>query len=86
MGILQRLVKREPPSRDVAKERLQLVLVHDRQPVPPDLLETIKDEIILAISRHVDIDRENAEVAVSRGKGYQKLVADIPILNRRRSA
>jgi cell division topological specificity factor len=84
MGFLQRLVNRQPPSKEIAKERLQLVLVHDRQPLSPDLLQTIKDELIAAISRHVDIDQENTEVTVSRGKGYQKLVANMPIRDPRR--
>lgn len=84
MGFLDALLKRQPPSRDIAKERLQLVLVHDRQPVSPDLLRTIKDEIVVAIEKHVDIDRENTEVKLSRGKGYQKLVADIPIRSPRK--
>jgi cell division topological specificity factor len=83
MGFLDRLLKRQPASKEIAKERLQLVLVHDRQPVSPELLRMIKDEIILVISKHVEIDRENTQITLSRGRGYQKLIADIPILNPR---
>ncbi len=83
MSFLHRLVNRQPPSKEIAKERLQLVLVHDRQPLPPDLLQTIKDELIVTISRHIDIDQENTEVIVSQGKGYQKLVANMPIRSPR---
>lgn len=84
MGLLDRVFKREPPSKEIAKERLQLVLVHDRQPLSPELLQLMKDEIIAVISEHVDIDRENTRVNLSRGKGQQKLIADIPIINPRR--
>lgn len=84
MGFLDRLSKREPTSKEIAKERLQLVLVHDRQPLSPELLRMIKDEIIVVISKHVDIDREHTEVTLSRGRGYQKLIADIPFRNPRR--
>ncbi len=84
MGFLDRLFKRERPSKEIAKERLQLVLVHDRQPLSPELLQVIKDEIIVVISKHVDIDQENTEVSLSRERGYQKLIADIPIRNPRR--
>jgi cell division topological specificity factor len=84
MSFLNRLFTRDRPSKEIAKERLQLVLVHDRQPLSPELLRMIKDEIIVVISKHVDIDRENTEVTLSRGRGYQKLIADIPIRNPRR--
>ncbi len=84
MGFLGRVLRRQPSSREIAKERLQLVLVHDRQPLSPELLQMIKDDIIVVISKHVDIDRENTQVTLSRGRGYQKLIADIPIRNPRR--
>ena len=48
--------RKEPASRDVAKQRLQLVLVHDRANISPGLLETLKDEIIDVISKRVEID------------------------------
>lgn len=84
MGFLGRVLRRQPSSREIAKERLQLVLVHDRQPLSPELLQMIKDDIIVVISKHVDIDRENTQVTLSRGRGYQKLIADMPIRNPRR--
>lgn len=84
MGFLDRLFNREPASKEIAKERLQLVLVHDRQPLSPKLLQTIKDDIIVVISKHVDIDRENTKIKLTRGRGRQKLIADIPIRSPRR--
>ena len=57
MRILDRLRKgRKPSSGRVAKERLRLVLAHDRAHISPGLLDTLKDEIISVISRHIDID------------------------------
>ncbi len=47
----------QPSSREAAKQRLQLVLVHDRNQIEPGMLELIKDEIIAVISKHLDIDR-----------------------------
>jgi cell division topological specificity factor len=86
MGIWNRLFGRsEPTSRQIAKERLQLVLVHDRVKISPELMETLKSEIIGVISKHVAIDQENMEIKLSQGKGYQKLHADIPIKDSRHS-
>ena len=38
--------KNEKPSGQVAKERLRVVLIHDRASVSPELMEVIKNEII----------------------------------------
>jgi septum formation topological specificity factor MinE len=46
--------------------------------------EVAKDEIITVISRHVDIDAEGVEVTFSQSARETRLVADIPLLTRRR--
>ena len=42
-------------SKNVAKERLKLVLVHDRVDCSPQLLNMIKDDILKVISNYADI-------------------------------
>ena len=85
MGILDRLFgQREPSSREVAKERLQFVLAYDRVKISPELLQTLKNELITVISKHVEIDREGVEVTFSQGKRRSRLIADIPLLGTRR--
>ncbi|HIP96123.1 MAG: cell division topological specificity factor MinE [Chloroflexi bacterium] len=84
MSIWDKLLgRREPTSREVARERLQLVLVHDRAKISPQLLQTLKDEIIAVISRHVDIDREGVEVTFTRSRRQSRLVANIPLQGSR---
>jgi cell division topological specificity factor len=80
MNLLRKLIgKREPSSSEVAKQRLQLVLVHDRANISPALLATIKDEIINVISRHIEIDRNGVEVNFTQQGSESRLVADIPL-------
>ena len=80
MGFLDRLLGRsEPSSRDIAKERLQLVLVHDRTKISPALLDKMKDELIIVISRYVEIDPEGVEVTFTQGRRENRLTADIPV-------
>lgn len=69
-----------PSSREIAKERLHLVLVHDRTDISPGLLQILKDELIAVISKHIEIDREGVEITFTQGKRYNRLVADIPVL------
>lgn len=84
MNILQRILGRDKSSsRDIAKKRLQLVLVHDRANISPGLLETIKDEIIQVISRHVEIDQSAVRVNFTQDGRENRLVADIPLTGRR---
>ena len=75
----------QPSSREAAKQRLQLVLVHDRNQIEPGMLEIIKDEIIAVISKHVDIDSTSVQVNFTEGERESKLVADIPLLPKRQA-
>ena len=85
MKLFERLLGRrsKPSSSEVAKQRLRLVLAHDRASISPALLDTLKDEIITVISRHVAIDVEHVQVTFSQHARETRLVADIPLLSRR---
>jgi cell division topological specificity factor len=75
----------QPSSRETARERLQLVLVHDRNQIEPGMLEHIKDEIIAVISKHIEIDPEHVEVTFSQGEHENRLTANIPLMTRVRT-
>jgi cell division topological specificity factor len=85
MSFLERLLGRrdESSSGEVAKERLRLVLSHDRADISPGMLDTLKDEIVAVISRHVAIDADGVQVTFSQHTRETRLVADIPLLPRR---
>jgi len=62
-----------------AKERLQLVLIHDRTDLTQAVVDALKNELIEVISRHVDIDPASVQIRVSNEGREQRLVADIPL-------
>ncbi len=66
-------------SASSAKERLQLVLVHDRTDLTSAQLESLKDDLIKAISQYIDIDPEAVRIDLERDGRSQRLVADIPL-------
>ncbi|MHC1683515.1 MAG: cell division topological specificity factor MinE [Clostridiaceae bacterium] len=70
-------------SKDVAKERLKLILIHDRQDLSPELLENMKNEILAVISKYVVIADDEVEVRLTKSdevEGYAPaLIASIPI-------
>ena len=70
---------RKKRSAESAKERLQLVLVHDRTDLTPAQLESLKDELLTAISRYIDIDPEAVQIGLEKDGRSQRLVADIPL-------
>lgn len=87
MSFLDRLFGKKN-SAESAKERLQLVLVHDRTDLTPAQLDSLKDDLIAAISRHIEIDPQAMQIGVEHDGRSQRLVADIPIKSaaRRRRA
>lgn len=72
-------------SKDVAKERLKLVLIHDRANVSPQFLDMVKGEIIKVISNYMDIEEDALCIHMTRTKSEDgdrfvpALVANIPI-------
>ena len=70
---------RRRKSANSAKERLQLVLIHDRVDLTPAELDALKDDLLKTISRHVDIDPDAVSISVARDGRSQRLVADIPL-------
>jgi cell division topological specificity factor len=82
-GLFERLFGKTR-SANTAKERLQLVLIHDRSNISPGVLEALRDEIIQVISRHVEIEAGGVSLEMSREGRENRLVADIPLKKRRR--
>lgn len=71
-------------SANTAKERLQLVLIHDRTDLPPGVMESMRDELIDVISRHVDVDREEVHLKIQQDGRQQYLLAEIPLQSSKR--
>ena len=87
MGFFKSLSGR-PTPKEVAKDRLKLILIHDRGEIPPDTINKIKEEILQVISKYIDIQADDVEIAVSKndaedGENASALIANIPIKNVR---
>ena len=75
--------KNEKPSGQVAKERLRVVLIHDRASVSPELMEVIKNEIINVLSKYMDVQKKGIEISLANDDDSVALVANIPVNNMR---
>ncbi|PSR22076.1 MAG: cell division topological specificity factor MinE [Sulfobacillus acidophilus] len=77
--LFARVFGREDASKEVAKERLRLVLVHDRASLSPQALESLKNDLLNVISQYLDIDDQGFRVDFSRHEDAMALIANIPI-------
>lgn len=71
-------------SKNVAKERLQLVLIHDRADISPQVMEDLRKELIEVISHYMEIDAGNIELELEKEDRSVALVANIPVKNVKR--
>jgi cell division topological specificity factor len=84
MNILNRLLGRtSPTSREIAKDRLQLVLVQDRVNLSPEKMDALKDDLIQVISKYVEIDQDGIDISLTRSGRQSRLTANIPVLEGR---
>ena len=72
-----------PTARSDAKNRLRLVLMHDRTQLSPVLLEKMRDEMVGVISKYVEIDKDALELNLESESNTIALVANIPVLRAR---
>jgi cell division topological specificity factor len=69
-------------SAPVARERLQILLAHERNVrSQSDLLAILREEILAVIARHVSFEADKVEVKMDRGKMFSTLEIDIEIPN-----
>jgi cell division topological specificity factor len=67
-------------SSATAKERLRLVLMTDHLELAPEMIETMKRDLVDVISRYVEVDRERIDVSFERQDRTLAMLANIPIL------
>jgi len=69
-------------SAPIARERLQILLAHERNArSQPDLLGVLREEILALISRHVSFNPDKVQIKMDRGKSVSTLAVDIEIPN-----
>jgi len=71
-------------SKDVAKERLKLVLMQDKGRMSNDILTRMKDDILVALEKYVEVSSSAVDVELTKmeneyGERVNALVANIPI-------
>ena len=81
--VINRLLGRQVASATTAKQRLQLVLAHDRSDLNPELLQQMRREILEVVSRYVELDLDEGDVSLATEDRVTALVANLPIKRAR---
>jgi len=86
LDIIARIFNKEAGgSREIARERLRLVLVHDRSSSSPELLNALKEDLIKVIRDYLEIDEEALLVSLENESDSVALIANIPVKGFRRA-
>lgn len=78
------LFRRKSKSKNIAKDRLKLVLMQDRLAISPHVMEKLRDDVIMAISKYVEIDADNTEFMWKDIDRQKALVASIAVKSVKR--
>ncbi|MFP4338036.1 MAG: cell division topological specificity factor MinE [Halothece sp.] len=81
MAILDRLFNRNTTksSSQQAKQRLKLIVAHDRSGLSEETLEAMRQEILEVVARYVEIDTNSTEFSLESEEGMTALIANLPI-------
>ena len=84
---LSKIFGKKNSSKNTAKDRLKLVLVHDSANVSPEFLETIKDEIMQVLAKYMDISDGELDINITTAQSEDgksrvpAITANIPLKN-----
>lgn len=78
LGILRRIWG-EGCSGQVARKRMQFVLMHDRIDITPDMMEALKNDMIKVLSRYMEIECGSVKVDLEQGKDFMALISNVQV-------
>jgi cell division topological specificity factor len=71
---------RKKTTAPVARDRLQVLLAHERSVIgKSDLLATLQEEILAVIAKHITVDRDAVQIKLDRGASFSTLEIDVEV-------
>ena len=83
---LMKIFGKSEKTMDIARKRLQVVLIHDRANISPEVMEHLRDDIIKVISNYMEINQQDMEISLANDSDSVALVANIPVQKMKHDA
>ena len=83
LNALMKIFGKKEPSGKVARDRLKVVLIHDRASVSPEIMEHLNHDILEVVARYLDIRPQEMNITLADDEDSVALVANIPVTNMR---
>ncbi len=79
VSLLRRFFGVDKQSGQVARKRMQFVLMHDRIDITPDLMEAVRKDILDVLSKYMEIDGKSLKVDLEQGKDFMALISNVQV-------
>ena len=86
LGFFRQTDKKEDNAKDIACNRLRVVLMQDRTNLTPELMEKMRQELIDLLSKYVEMDKEALELNLEQEGDQMALMLSIPVLRAKDEA
>ena len=77
--VMKLLNRNQKTSKEIAKDRLKVVLIHDRANISPEVMQALKNDIIEVISHYMDTNKNEMEISLENDDNSVALLANIPV-------
>ena len=77
--VMKLLNRNQKTSKEISKDRLKVVLIHDRANISPEVMQALKNDIIEVISHYMDINKNEMEISLENDDNSVALLANIPV-------
>jgi cell division topological specificity factor len=78
-SFLNRVLGGSTGSKDEAKQRLKVLLIHDQVDLTAGQMEQMREEVVAVIRKYVEIDDHGVEFRLDRGATGVELVSSVPV-------
>lgn len=87
LGFFRKNEKEDTESaKDVACNRLKVVLMQDRTNLTPELMDRMRKELVELLSKYVEMDKEALELGFEQEGSQMALMLSIPVVRAREEA
>jgi len=79
LDALMKIFGKKEETGKIARDRLKVVLIHDRANISPEVMDNLKNDIIKVISNYMEINQSDMDISLANDDDSVALVANIPV-------